>query len=311
MKHYTTESESPFKDIDSASKSPNIPIAHVGMRQMRALWMPVFVMIALLGGLSATLFFLKTPQDIRNRAASTGPKLSIDPSQKSAKVGESFPMGIYIATGDDTVSAVELHLTYDPAAIGIIGFKEGDKLSTVLVKESHNNGQMSVTLGTPPTSPFKGTAAVGTLTVKILANKASTIAFTSNTQVAAIGKTTNTLAGTSDGKITINTGAASTPTPTPHPGSPTPTPGNRGVAPTPTPGQQTVGQSGFGALTTNTQPLVTNTNHTVTQQNVSQLPTLPGAPTPPSIPPKAPNFLEQIFILIGSFFQRFFIRSGP
>jgi hypothetical protein len=125
--------------------------------------------------------------------------------------------------GSETVSAAELHLTYDPTALEIQEFTPGAALSVVIVPEKHENGEISVTLGAPPQHAFQGADIVGTLKVKILAAKQSTLTFTDATQVAALHKSTNTLTQAT-GSIITGTGAAQTNAPTQTPAPPTATP---------------------------------------------------------------------------------------
>lgn len=315
---------SPFEGEALKNVSDDVPASHIGKREMRKLWAPVLFMVVLLGGLSTTLYYLKMPQDTRNRAATTGPTLSIEPAQKRVKAGESFPVGISLTTGDDTVSAIELHLTYDPTAVEFVSFKNGDKLSVVLEAESHGNGEIKVTLGTQPTAPFKGATIVGTLTLKQLSTKASSIAFAPATKVASIGKSENSLSGSTKGDITIGDTSSTQPSPTTTitqnsqlPPTPTvtrqPQQNNR-LLPTPTVSvqqqyQQQPKQNSFGALTTTSQPTVTTTNYIPQQQTVSQPTSVPQAYTPipsPSPVVKPTNIIENIFITIGAFLQTLF-----
>jgi|GEM_PF-3513908 len=148
---------------------------------------------------------MTSQQNIRSRAAATGTALALSPATKTAKIGDTITIGATINTGSDTVSAIELHLTYDPTAIQILSFTPGTLLPVVLTPESHAKGIISVTLGVEPTSPWKGAGIVGTWSIKILADKQSSLNFANSTQVAAIGKTTNTLASSTGSTITGTT----------------------------------------------------------------------------------------------------------
>jgi hypothetical protein len=157
---------------------------------------------------------LNSSKDIRSKATNTGPVLALSPATTTATVNQTISIGMTLNTNDDTVSAAELHLTYDPTAIEIVSFTPGSKLPVVLSPETHANGTISVALGVQPTAPFKGADIIGTWSVKILAAKTSSIAFATTTQVASLGKTTNSLAGSTGSSITGSTTAV-TPSPTP------------------------------------------------------------------------------------------------
>ncbi len=159
------------------------------------------IVLLLFAGIALVLLSQQKTQDVRSRAAAGGTTLAMAPAAKTAAVGESFAVGVTMNTGMDTVSAAKLHLSYDPAALDIVGFTPGTALPVVLVPENHTNGVLSVTLGASPTSPFKGADIVGTWTMKVRAAKQSSLQFTNATAVAALGKTANTLAGASGSTI--------------------------------------------------------------------------------------------------------------
>jgi hypothetical protein len=193
----------------------------------------LILLVVLFAGIAITMLSLQTQKDTRSRATLTGPTLALSPATKTATIGETFSLGITMNTNADTVSAAELHLSYDPTAIQILSFTPGAILPVVLVPETHTNGVISVILGVQPASPFKGADIMGTWTIKILAAKQSSIAFTSATRVAALGKDTDALVSAT-GTTIIGT-LVSTPTPTKTP-TPTPLPsGTPGPSPTPTP----------------------------------------------------------------------------
>ncbi len=163
---------------------------------------PILTMILLLGGVMVGIAATKTSQENRSRATVTGSTLAIEPSTKTATAGTTFTLGITLNTNDDQVSAAELHLAYDPAAIQITDFTVGTILPLVLVPKNIANGSVSITLGAQPTSPFKGAGIVGTITVKALTSTTSTITFTGDTTVAALYKPTNSLVEKTGATIT-------------------------------------------------------------------------------------------------------------
>lgn len=233
MTNADTQDSTPPMTQQTGSFSPNETSSppppthnHTPPRQMQLFsLMAAFVLLA---GMGIVILLMKNTQDTRSRATLTGTTLALSPATKTGSIGETFSVGITMNTDTDTVSAAELHLSYDPTAIQILSFTAGTPLPVVLVPETHNNGTIAVTLGVQPTSPFKGAGIVGTWTVKILAAKQSSVSFTSATQVAVLGKNTNAL--TTKTGSTITGTVAGTPTPTPL-SSPTPTPT---YSPTPT-----------------------------------------------------------------------------
>ena len=178
----------------------------------------LLVALILIGGLGVGLVALSLSQDIRSKAGNDGTVLTLLPAAKTQTVGEKFSVVITMNTKTDAISAVELHLSYDPTAIQIVSFTPGTQLPVILVPETHSNGAIAVTLAANPPTPFKGAGVLGILTVKALTAKQSTISFTGATQVAALGKNTNALASKTDSTIT---GVITAGTPTPKPPRPT------------------------------------------------------------------------------------------
>ena len=148
----------------------------------------LLITLIIIAGLGAVMFMGE-----RLKPSNNGTILALVPATKTLRVGETFSEGITMNTNADTVSAVELHLSYDPTAIQILNFIPETPLPVVLVPETHVNGTFNVTLGVRPDKPFKGAGIIGTLNLKILASKQSSLNFTSKTAVAALGKTTNAL----------------------------------------------------------------------------------------------------------------------
>lgn len=194
------------------------------------------LLVALFFAVAVSVYVTGKKQDLRNRAANAGPTLALVPTNKQAATGDTFSIGITLNTDTDTVSAVELHMTFDPTAIQVQSFTAGTALPVVLTPFSASNGNIAVTLGVQPTSPFKGSAIIGTLNIKTIRTKTSEISFASTTTVASLGKTTNALAGSSGSQITVPGANTPTPTPTTTPAkTPTPTPAQSGPTPTSAP----------------------------------------------------------------------------
>lgn len=166
----------------------------------------VFIALILMGGLGVGLVALNSSQDVRSRASNDGTVLTLFPATKTGAVGDTFTVVLTMNTKVDDVTAAELHLSYDPTAIEIVRFTPGAALPVVLKPETHVNGTIAVTLAAKPPAPFKGAGIIGTWTIKVLSAKQSSIQFTAQTSVAALGKTTNTLASQTGSRITGSVG---------------------------------------------------------------------------------------------------------
>ena len=204
-------------------------------------------------GLVANSFTNKSSKDIRTRATVTGSTFSLSPATKQFVLNGTFPIGIILNTNANIVSATDIRISYDPTAVEIISFTPGTRLPVILTPETHGNGVLSVTLGAQPTTPFQGSDIIGTFQVKMIAMKASTIAFTNETIVTSIGKTGNTLTAKTGTTITTNgvtdSSSATTITPTATATlTPTPTATN---TPTPTIKPTPTSNSGICSTLTN------------------------------------------------------------
>lgn len=294
----TTSSEPPVTSPIEPEK-PTTPKRKI---KITSYIVPFVILVGLVASLGIITNSLRKPQETRSRATNNGPKLSIEPAAKNAKVGDTFTLGVALNTQGDTVSAVELHLTYDKSAIQVTGFTPGTALPVVLTPATFTDGTIDVTLGAQPTSPFKGADVIGTITAKLLAAKQSSLTFADTTAVAAIGKTSNSLSGKTGGSISNTQGGGNiTPTPTP-----TPTP--KSAAPS-------TSQSSFGALTANqpittTQPPTNTTNYTPTNQNNPPLPPPVTSEAPITAPPRSTNIFVTIVSFITNLFQTIFSKTG-
>ena len=177
-------------------------------------WFSAITFLIIAGGFVAGFVLTKTSLELRSKATNTGPTLAIIPDSTSLTVGGSATLGISINTHEDTVSAAQLHLTYDPSSVQVLSFDPQTALPVVLEQASFANGDITVTLGANPDQPLKGSAIIGNITIKLLTDTSSTISFAEDTIVAALGKDTNTLAGATGTQVTTASGTEPTPTPT-------------------------------------------------------------------------------------------------
>lgn len=175
----------------------------------------LFVLAILIIGLIVSLKLASTSQEIRKKAATSGVSLGLNPSTiNNTASGETFSVGVTIDTGDDTVSAAELHLTYDQTKLEAQSISAGSYLPVVLSTGQVGGGNASIILGSQPTEPKKGSGILATISFKTLTPSISNIDFASSTQVAAIGKTGNVLQSANDAQVIINPLPSATPLPT-------------------------------------------------------------------------------------------------
>ncbi|MBI5452011.1 hypothetical protein HY945_00965, partial [Candidatus Gottesmanbacteria bacterium] len=184
-------------------------------------------------GLIVGLKLAGTRQEIRKKAAGGGVTLSISPGDISAAINETFTVGVTVDTGDETVSAAELHLNYDQAKLEAQSITPGNFLPTEIVKGRVGDGSASIILGSEMVEvspgqfearPKKGSGILATIAFRTLTPSSSQINFASSTQIAAIGKSENVLQSTNPAQVTVNPPSTDTPIPTPTSIPPTETP---------------------------------------------------------------------------------------
>lgn len=188
------------------------------MKPNRPSWGKIIFALLLLVVLPVFIWAVMTQRiELRKKAALVGPTLTIQPSAVVGAAGDTENLAIALDTQGASVSAAEIHLTYDPSIIEVDSFTPQNAapvvLPVVLSPASIGSGSATITLGSSPDSPFTGTAIIGDLTIKLLSSASAQISFTSDTVVTAIGQDTNALALTTG--VGINNAA---PTPKEFPG---------------------------------------------------------------------------------------------
>jgi len=152
-----------------------------------------------------------------------GPDLYFPASPLSVAPGNTGNVyEIFMNTNSLEVTAAVIEIQFDTNMIQITSISKGTALSDILVPGTVAGNTASITLGSGPSTPFKGTDKVATLTFTAVAQSGQTdIAFTQKTQVAAVGQPGDVLGTTSPGRVIISF-SSPTPIPTQTP-SPTPT----------------------------------------------------------------------------------------
>lgn len=178
-------------------------------------FLPLLIIPLLLAGLFAGLSATQKSQELRKKASVTGSTLSIQPAQNNVTVGDTLTISVSIDTGDDTVSAAELHINYDASKMEGQSITAGSYLPVILTSGQVGGGTASITLGSQPTDPKKGNGILATVKFKALNASSSQLTLTADTQVAAIGKAGNTMAALNPGQVTVNNVVGPTLTPGP------------------------------------------------------------------------------------------------
>lgn len=227
-------------------------------------------LVLLLVSIPLGVFLVSQRQGLPGKAV-PATTLSLYPTAVTKETNQIFILEVKINTGENQVTAAELHLSFDSSKLEGQSISEGTFLPVKLVPGSINQatGKASITLGSQPAEPKRGQGTLAFITFKTKTVPGTTqVSFDSTTQVAGVGEAGNVLTGTSPASITI-AGGNITPTPTQ---GPTATPTIRpSVTPTVSP-TATPTSGGVGGL----QPTATPTPKPTTSPTTSLIPT----PTP-------------------------------
>ena len=174
---------------------------HAFVTTQRATFFRWFFLICLLVALPVFIWAVLTQRiELRKQAGLTGPTLTIQPATVTGSAGQTESLGIALDTKGSSVSAAEIHLTYDPSIVEIDSFTPQSAspvaLSVILSPASIGSGAATITLGASPDSPFTGTAIIGDLEIKLLSSASAQITFADNSVVTAVGQTMNVLTST-------------------------------------------------------------------------------------------------------------------
>ena len=166
-------------------------------------------------------------------AAST--KLSFTPANISAAPDETFTADIQVDSGENHLSAIELHVTFDQNLLTITGLTAGDFFDNPvnLVDPVYDNskGTADFIIGSQPGKDNVGEGVVAKINFQVvgLTDASTTVNFTEATKVVGTNERSSVLVSTSSLKVDI---VLPTPTPTPT-ATYSPTPST--ISPTATP----------------------------------------------------------------------------
>lgn len=183
----------------------------------------IIMLLLLLAGLGGILFAVRQRQETRRFATNTGMTLAMNAGSATYTVNDTFVIGLTVNTGDNTLTAAALSVSYNPQILEAVSIQEGNYLPVVLVPGAVTAGRATITLGVTPTDPKQGSGILAVISFRAKAAGTSAITYDASTEAAALGKTTNALTGIQGTQITITTAAGATPTPSPI-RTPTPTP---------------------------------------------------------------------------------------
>lgn len=268
---------------------------------MKKFLIPALILLFVGSSLVVALFLVRQRQDQRSKAA-PATTLYFNPSSVTKNPGETFSLEIMADTHENTIQAIELHVTV-PNSLQVIGIDKSaqSSLPVVLTPGSVTSNTATIILGVQTLQPAKGVISIATLTLKALsAASGAQVVFDTTTQ--ASGYTTvaiptpdeagNVISTYQPASVTVLGGnnqasPTSTPTKTPTPTqgtvdtlTPTPT---RTSTPTPTVGSgtPTPTQSGTSATPTKTP---TPTTGNIGGPNGTYTPTPTKTPTPTTQP---------------------------
>ena len=164
-------------------------------------------------------------QELRKKAA-PATSLEITPVSETVAIGEEFTKTIAIDTGENTVSAAVVEVSFDSAKLNATKIEAGDFITEILQAGVIIEDKASITLGSGPGKQKKGTGTLARVTFQALAEGQNIhITLGPGTKVAGIDESTDVLTTRGAfGTVTIATDSLE-PTATPTPlNTPTPTP---------------------------------------------------------------------------------------
>ena len=163
-----------------------------------------FIIVSLiLIGLFVGLYLVQRTQELRRKAQQVGVDLSLIPSATEILPDEQFSVEVVMNTNEFSVSAVEIHVSFDSNYLEATSISAKNYLPVVLPPGPQVGvGRASIILGSLPSDPKKGTGVLATINFKAkqAAVTSTEIMFATGTQIAAIGHTgdvTGTLTPTS------------------------------------------------------------------------------------------------------------------
>lgn len=204
----------------------------------------ILAIIILLLGILAGIHLIQKTQIFKSRANIEDVDLSLQPNQINAVSGQELTVNVFSNTHNYAVSAAEVNISFDPNQVEIRQVQRGTSFPVVLQTGQVINNEAKITVGVNPGNPFRGNGTIATLTVVLKPNfTSSTLQFTNQTKIAALGRQDNAVGSLNSTTLTLSVSSPSpssspypTPSPTPSPlPSPSPSPSVSPPSPTPAP----------------------------------------------------------------------------
>jgi len=239
----------------------------------------IISLIIIVLGVVVGIFLVKRQQDTRSKAAPST-TLTMQASSPVVDLGENFTVNVNIATGENEVAGVELHLLYDVAKVDFVKAEKGSFLlmgdEVGPVADSSTGTLYYVIMLPPGKTPQQGSGVVATLTFKAKATGTAQFQFDSSKSLVVAIKEggVNVLVNASSTSVNIEDsggiGGGDEPTSTPT------QPPQETVTPSPT---ATSSSGGTTQKTATPTPTATSSSGTGTMPPTTELPDT-GLPLP-------------------------------
>jgi hypothetical protein len=285
-------------------------------KNMKKFIIPGIILVFIVVALGITLYLVRQRQEQRTKATPST-TVYFTPSSLTKSVGDIFSIDVMVNTGENTITAAELHVNF-PSNFQGISFEKSTTntfLRSELVAGAIGNGTASITLGSgAQMSNAKGISSIATLKLKVLSPSSTPLQITIDESSQISGYTnvsslmpdetgnlisvrqpaTITIAGGSNSATatptpTQSAQATSTPTPTQPAGAtatptktPTPTLGGTGNATNPTSTPTPTQPAGATATPTKTPTPTLGGTGNATNPTSTPTPTRQGATSTPS-----------------------------
>lgn len=160
----------------------------------------VFLLLAVF----TTLALVKRTQELRQRAAAET-TLYLEPVDQSIDQGEEFEVAVKMRTGANQITRADVTLNYDEQYLKGLSFTAGTFMPTVEAEGIVQSGIANIILTADELTPATGDDTIATL--KFSARnpvEATTISFSADTVIAAVGETENVFTGGESATISVN-----------------------------------------------------------------------------------------------------------
>lgn len=168
--------------------------------------------------ISIAILFFMTFVPTHKVMAVADTTLSFSPATTTKKVGDTFTVNVEVATGTNSVQALDLVFTFNKSIVEVTGIATGGLSANFneITKTIDNvNGKVSYSIGAKPntTDTIKGTGTIAVITLKALAAGTSTQSWTnSSIVIAALNEATSAFKSGTSGTITVEAATGTTTT---------------------------------------------------------------------------------------------------